>query len=382
MTINIRNWSRKRKIFTVLAGVLAIVGLVITIFLVQRVQEIRSRAEKSTTLTLAPPNQNVDPGKDAELDVMMDPGVNQVNFVKFTINFDPEIFDPSLVVFNVNEDSPLEEISEPVLSEDGQATFTLNIGSDATKVVRETIKLGTLILPVKDEAQAGEAEVSFNEDETQVRSVRSQDTFAENVLSSTTPATVTIGGGICRPNIGTCSWDPSENATTYRFKVTDVDDNAIVIDGETSKTSVEFQSEPGKTYKCEVIAVNECAETQPSSAESTCPVPSVTPTPTVTPTVTPSPTPTKTPTPTPSPTPKPTATPTPKPSATPTPTEEIENTPTPTTPPQGGEEAPTPTQTVVETPIPTLPPTGSPLVITGIIGGVLFILGGIALLFL
>ncbi|MBI4097486.1 MAG: fibronectin type III domain-containing protein [Candidatus Levybacteria bacterium] len=377
MAINIKNWSGKRKVLVILAGVLAIVGLVITIFLVQKVQEIRSRAEKSTTLSLAPPNQSIDPGEDASLDVIMNPGVNQVNFVKFTINFDPEIFDPSLAVFNVNEDSPLEEISEPVFSDDGQATFTLSIGSDATKVVRETIKLGTLLLPVKDEAAAGEAEVSFNEDETQVRSLGSADTFEENVLSSTSPATVTITG-ICRPNIGTCSWDPSENATTYHFKVTDIDDNAIVVEGETSKTSVEFQSEPGKTYKCEVIAVNECGEAQPSEDQVTCPVPSATPTPSVTPTVTPSPTPSVTPTKSPTPTPTPTPTPSVTPTNTPTPTEEIENTPTPT---------PTPTPTTasqggIETPTPTLPPTGNPVVITGIIGGVLFILGGIALLFL
>jgi hypothetical protein len=34
------------------------------------------------------------------------------------------------------------------------------------------------------------------------------------------------------------------------------------------------------------------------------------------------------------------------------------------------------------TPAPTLPPTGSPVVLGGIVGGLLFLLGGLALLFL
>ena len=87
------NWSGKKKVLALFGGVLAIVGLIITIFLVQKVQEIRSRAEKATVLSLTPPNQNVSFGETASLDIRIDPGVNQVNFVKFEIKFDPDRFD-------------------------------------------------------------------------------------------------------------------------------------------------------------------------------------------------------------------------------------------------------------------------------------------------
>ena len=371
-TVSVNNWSTKKKIAAILLGILAIVGIIVTIFLVQRQQELRGRAEKSTTLTLTPPNQDVSPGDDAKLDVVINPGINQVNFVKFTIKFNPDKFDPSLTVFNVNPDSPLKPLGDSSFTsykEEGEVTFTLSVGSDATKVVRETVKLGTILLPTRDDAGAGAEQISFNENETQVRSTLGTDAFTENVLSSTTPATVTIVG-VCRPNIGTCSWDPSKNATTYRFKILNVNDDTVVAEGETSETKVEFPTVPGKTYRCEVIAANVCAEASPSDDQATCPVPSATPTPA--PSGTPTPSPSASPTPTPSSTPTPTT-----PGTTNTPTPTSVNTPTPTTP-QGGVETPTPT----DTPVPTLPPTGNPLVLSGIVGGILFILGGIVLLFL
>ncbi|GEM_PF-2313421 len=396
--MNIKNWSGKKKVFAIFAGILAIVGLIITIFLVQKVQEIRSRAEKATVLSLAPPNQTVNPGEDAKLDVIINPGVNQVNFVKFTIKFDPNKFDPSLTVFNVSPDSPLKPLGDSSFTSytaDGEVTFTIGVGSDPTKVVKQTTKLGTVLLPTKDSAEAGEADVIFDESKTQVRSIGSTDAFNENVLSSTTPAKITISGGICRPNVATCTWGASNGATSYHYVVTNVDENRIVEEGdvESSVTGIDFPSVPGKTYKCEVTAVNECGESEPSNATSKCRLPSVTPTPGPTGTPTPTPklsaTPTPKPSTTPTPTSKPTATPTPKPTSTPTPTKAPTNTPTPTDTPEGGVETPTPTftptptpQEFVETPIPTLPPTGSPLVVGGIIGGILFVLGGLALLFL
>lgn len=373
--MNINNWSGKKKILAILAGILAIVGIIVTIFLVQRQQEFRGRAEKATILTLAPPNQNVEPGQDAKLDLVINPGTNQVNFVKFTIQFDPDKFDPSLTVFNVNPNSPLKPLGDSSFTSyttDGKVTFTLGVGSDPAKVVRESIKLGTMLIPTREDAVPGSERISFDEENTQVRSINAPDAFNENVLASTVPATITIIG-VCKPNVATCTWGASDGATSYHYVVTDIDEGRIVEEGDVDSTitGIEFPSEPGKTYKCEVTAVNECAQAQPSEDEVTCPVPSATPTPS----------PTGTPTPTISPTP----TPTPRPSSTPTPTTPVgaTSTPTPTTP-QGGIETPTPTTAfaATETPVPTLPPTGSPVVITGIIGGILFILGGLVLLFL
>jgi hypothetical protein len=377
-------WSGKKKILAILAGVLSIVGLIVTIYLVQRVQEIRSRAEKATTITLSPPSQNASPGGEANVDVTVNPGVNHVSFVKFTADFDEEKFDEEGIDFELNSSSSLKFVNQPVVK-DGTISVILNVGSDGTQVIREPTKIGTLILPVNSDATSGSEQIGLRD--IVVSSTRGEDPFTENVLSAQpTPVNIVIAGE-CRPDIATCSWDPSENVTTYRYKITNVTDNEVVLEDETNETEVEFESEPNKTYKCEVIAVNQCGSADPSSDEVTCEVPSGTPTPIQTSTPTPKATSTPTPIATSTPTPLSTATPTPKATSTPTPipTTPVVNTATPTTPPEGGIETPVPTESVfvpTETPVPTLPPTGSPLVIGGVIGGVLFILGGLFLLFL
>ena len=375
--MNINNWSGKKKVWAIILGIFAIIGIIITIFLVQKVQEIRLRAEKATILSLAPTNQNVNAGEEGELEVVVNPGVNQVNFIKTLIEFDSEKFELEADSFKLNSELKWSFIEDPTV-EDGNLSFVIGVGTDATRVIKDSPqKIGKISFKVKDDAEDGESEFSFDEEKTQIRSVGGGDPFTENVLSSSVPATVTIGAPICKPNIATCSWEASEGNIEFHYKITDTEDDSVVLEGNTDKTKIEFPSKPGKTYKCEVTSINECGEADPSSGTSKCPIP--TPSPTLSPSPTPSPSPTVTPTPTrrptqsPTPTPTPTEGPGPTEEPTATPTNIVVSTPTPTTAQGGGETT---------TPAPSLPPTGNPLVITGLIGGFLFLLGGLALLFL
>ncbi len=404
--MDIKNWNGKKKVIAILGGLLAIVGLVVTVFLVNRVQDLRGRAEKSTTISLNPPAQEVAPGENATLDVVLNPGTNQVNFVKLYVKYDSSSFIDQDNVFELDPASGMRLVEQPTMTTPGELVITLDVGSDPTKVIRTTQRLGTINIQAMGDAKSGESDVTIDTSRTQVRSIEAKDAFNENVLANVSNAKITITGGVCVPNVGFCSWDASGNATGYHYVVTNVDDNKEVEQGDVDAdiTQIDFPTEPGKTYRCEVIAKNECGESSPSDGEGTCEIPSVTPTPSIvntgtpTPTKTGTPTPSKTGTPTPSntgtPTPTKTGTPTPSktgtptPSKTPTPTtpQVVINSPTPTTP-QGGVETPTftPTPTTeiaVSTPIPTLPPTGNPVVVTGLIGGFLFLLGGLALLFL
>lgn len=267
----------KKKLFIFLSLLVVIIAIPLTVYLSQRQQEIRSRAEKSTTLTLTPPNQNISVGEDAKLVVTLDPGVNQVNFVKFTIKFDPARFNPALTVFNVDPDSSLKAVGASSLTsytKDGEVTFTLSVGSDPTKVVQTATKLGTIILPALKDAATGSTSVVFDEAKTQVRSIGGKDTFTENVLSSTVPATVTIGAAICRPNVSTCSWDSAEGATSYHYVIDKNNQGGdLVKEGDTRDTSVEFPSVPGESYLCGVTATNKCGTSDSASGESRCSLP-------------------------------------------------------------------------------------------------------------
>src|SRR3989344_488364 len=139
--MNLKNWSPRKKLAALVALVLAIVGIVVTIYLVQRQQELRGRAERATTLELTPANQNVSVNSEAKLDVIVNPGINQVSFVKFTLEFDPTKFDPD-VTFTPDAVSSLSRIQDDVVSE-GRITVTLGAGSNPSNVITTTKKLGT-----------------------------------------------------------------------------------------------------------------------------------------------------------------------------------------------------------------------------------------------
>lgn len=359
-----------------LAGILAIVGIIVTIFLVQRQQELRGRAEKATILSLSPASQNVDAGEEGKLEVIVNPGVNQVNFIKTAIVYDQNAFEIKREDVKLNPALGWSFVEQPSLA-DGTLTFTVAVGSDPTLVISKTTqKLVTITFKVKDDAGDGDSDFTFDVDNTQVRSVGAGDPFTENVLSSALGATVLIGAPICRANIGTCTWESTDLGVSFRYRVIDTEDDSVITEGETDKKKVEFPTTPGKTYRCEVTAFSVCGESPEALGTSKCPTPSPTPTPSVSP----SPRPEKSPTPTPTGE-VPTQTPAPTEEITPSPTEKVVLTTVPSLPPQGGEIS-TPAAGGTTTPVPTLPPTGNPYVVGGILGGILFILGGLALLFL
>ncbi len=379
--MNLNNLSFGKKLALLGVLIIAIIGVVATIFLVQRQQDLRSRATAATILSLNPPNQNANAGEDVDMDVKVNPGTNQVSYARLAIKFDPDKFTADENSFTVNEETGFTT-HENVSVSNGVMTVVVGVGNDPTKVISNPgTVLGTVHLHLKDNATSGETTVSFG-NQTAVTSVNGlQDGFAENVLASTVPASVTVGSSApsCRPDIGTCSWDAGQDATAYHVTVTKTSDGSVVketdapgVDADGNQVphmSIEFPSIPGETYKCEVTSTNLCGSSRPDSTTSKCPTPTVTPTPTESPTPTPTEEITETPT--------------------PSPTEEITETPTPTT-----EITSTPTRVVVvvtsvpqtpqapTTPVPTLPATGNPLVTGGIIGGLLFVVGGLALLLL
>lgn len=120
---------------------------------------------------------------------------------------------------------------------------------------------------------------------------------------------LTVFAQTCTFDKASCSWDPVSGASSYNVKVTEVDSgNVVKTDSITSGTTkIVFPVTPGKTYKCEVTAVNSCGSTGGTGSDSLlCSVPGNT--------TSPSPTPKATPTPPPA-TPAPVSTPTPSPVA-------------------------------------------------------------------
>lgn len=158
--------------------------------------------------------------------------------------------------------------------------------------------------------------------------------------------------GSCSVQQAICRWDSVGAGYSYKVNIVDSATGTIIVSSSVTGTQLAFPAGTGKTYRCEVSAVNGCGEGEKtSSSNSTCPgapqAPAIASTPT------------------PTPTPAPTPTPVPP---TPTPVAAVPATPTPTPAPVVIVQTPQPT------PQPTLPPVGTSLVESvGVIGMILLI---------
>src|SRR5258708_7663102 len=124
-----------RRIF--LFGFIAVllIGIPVTIYLVQKQQQTKSQAEKSTNLSFAPDSSTAAPikksvGDPIPLDIFVDPGKNLVSFVKLEIQYDPEkIATASANAFTQNS-SVFPTILEGPIFSPGKISVTLSVGAD------------------------------------------------------------------------------------------------------------------------------------------------------------------------------------------------------------------------------------------------------------
>ncbi len=113
-------------------------------------------------------------------------------------------------------------------------------------------------------------------------------------------------GSDCSFTSASCTWDAAAGVVTYNVKVTEVDSStAVNVPGSVSAntTSVVFPITQGKTYQCDISAINSCGATGGvGTASLLCKVDGILASPSPSATVAPSSTPVPTPVPTPAPT--------------------------------------------------------------------------------
>lgn len=124
-------------------------------------------------------------------------------------------------------------------------------------------------------------------------------------------------GPQCLVNAATCSWDASQYAASYEYKIIETTSGLIVKEGTTTQTSVVFTPTLGVQHRCQVIPLAVCgARGATQSAQQTCVLPSPSASVTATASASKTPTPKRTATASASLTPKPSAMqPTPTPPA-------------------------------------------------------------------
>ncbi len=184
-----------KKIFLLGFLIVLLFAIPLTVFLTQKSQQITSQAAPTTTLAFTPTTKNVNVGETASFDIMMNPGSNQVSFVKLTVTYDATKFavDPTSG-FVPNSSAFGAPLQGPTYGS-GNVSVTLSVGSDPARVIATTTKIATITLKAIAGTNGLTTPIAVDVAQTQILSVGGGDQANENVLAGQpAPATVTIGG--------------------------------------------------------------------------------------------------------------------------------------------------------------------------------------------
>lgn len=188
--------SRKKLFLLLSLLIVLIIGIPLIVLLSQQRQDNRSRADASTTLYYSPTTSQSFPlqkqiGTPASFDVMINPGNDQVSFVKLEIDFDPTKIQLSSTPFVVNTTSFPVTTEGPIV-QNGKMFISVTVGADPTKVITQITKVGTLNINTTMLTPSSQpTAISFGPAST-ILSIAPSDEASENVLSSTTPAYLAV----------------------------------------------------------------------------------------------------------------------------------------------------------------------------------------------
>jgi len=184
----------KNKFFIIGNILLLLAVIPITLYVVKRQTDLRSKAAPSTVLSFSPASASTTVGQTVKLDVMVNPGQNIVSIVEMTIQVDPDKFDIVSLERNATAFSSL--LKGPTINKDGTAYLSISTSTEISKAIQSTTKAATLTLKAKAPTNGAPSIVKFSKSpQTDVLSLGTSDGATENVLSSTDVASITVTGG-------------------------------------------------------------------------------------------------------------------------------------------------------------------------------------------
>jgi hypothetical protein len=186
---------KNRWLLGITALILA-VGVSIAVYFSQQKQQPKSNASASTSMSFAPSTSPSAPfqkqiGDTTSFDVTLNPGNNQVSFVRLEIDYDPAKVQPTANPFTVNT-SAFPVTTEGPIVQNGKVLISVTVGADPSKAVNQITKVGNFNFKVVSQTPASTPTILTFGSATQVLSVAPGDQASENVLSTTSPAYIAI----------------------------------------------------------------------------------------------------------------------------------------------------------------------------------------------
>lgn len=181
----------------------------LTVYILQKQQELRSRAAPATKLYFTEVGKTTPPltalqknvGNTFDLDIVVDPGTNQnqVSFIKLNITYNGawlDVVDSKLVINEVAFPARLEGPSYT----SGNTSVTVSVGPDPAKVIKTITKVGTITFRTR--SGTGDPKITITFTGSQVLSIASTDEPSENVLANPIPLELTIVPSTATPTPG------------------------------------------------------------------------------------------------------------------------------------------------------------------------------------
>jgi hypothetical protein len=234
-----------------LAGFILVllIGIPLSVYLIQQQQETRSQATPSTVLSFTPTSTETTPmqkgvGETVTLNVSANPGNNLISYLRLEINYDPDKLATEGAQPFVPNTTVFPTIIEGPIYQPGKVLVTLSIGGDPTKALGDVGTAGTITFKALAKTDSVPTQVSYGA-RSEVLSIAGPDTGSsdqanENVLSSTQPAFITIGdGGTVTPSLTvspTASTSPTPTGTGGTTNVPP-QCQGLAIDRQTSGTA-------------------------------------------------------------------------------------------------------------------------------------------------
>jgi len=191
-----------KKLILLGFAVILLIAIPLTVYLVQKQQETRGRATRSTTLSIEPSTASTTVGQTISFDIMVDPGgINIVTLATLIINYEPDKlttaagFVPNITGCTDPGHPGLfcRVLQEPIYSS-GSISAVLAI-SPLDPPIQTRTKIATITFQAQSITNPGTTTPITFGDETQVRSSGDNESFSDNVLYQTIPANVTITAG-------------------------------------------------------------------------------------------------------------------------------------------------------------------------------------------
>jgi len=215
------NIDNKKKIILGAVVLALLISIPLTVSVVSKQQQSQSNAAASTSLYFTPTSSTTSPiqatvGSNLDLNLYVDPGTNDVTFVKYQVSFDPtkvQLVSANPVTLNSTN---FTNVEGPVTTSSSVAQ-AVSIGADPTKVITQKTLVATLHFTAVGNTNGATTSISFGTI-SQALSGGPSDQASQNVLSTTTPAVISIGGGSATPS-ATSVPIPTVTGTALNFTV-------------------------------------------------------------------------------------------------------------------------------------------------------------------